>query len=271
MGKASRGEIIATVIRKEYLTPHLIRIYLTSDKLEQFRETTIGDNNKIFIPPEGVEEVFFPRFDELSRQWQHPSDDKAPIVRTYTHRGIDLSKKELFIDFVHHGENGPASKWAIQARPGAKLGIIMRTQPKVLYPPADWYLLAGDATAIPVLSALLESMPATAKGICILEVHGKEDELHIPTNGTFEFIWLHNAEPERHSRLTQKIREITLPAEGTRFGYIATEYTSVKEIRAYLRKEQNWTSKELYAFSYWKSGEAEDQSREDRKKEKENL
>ncbi len=39
-----------TVSRKEYVTPHYIRIYLTGDDMEAFMNTTVGVNNKILIP-----------------------------------------------------------------------------------------------------------------------------------------------------------------------------------------------------------------------------
>jgi len=51
------------VSRKEYITPHYIRIYLTGDDISQFENTTIGVNNKILIPPKGVHEIHFPEFD----------------------------------------------------------------------------------------------------------------------------------------------------------------------------------------------------------------
>jgi NADPH-dependent ferric siderophore reductase len=119
---------------------------------------------------------------------------------------------------------GPASKWAREAEAGSKLGIMMRTEEKELCPTAEWYLLAGDATAIPVLSAILETLPETAKGVCIIEVHGKQDEQPLNTKADIEFKWLHNAEPHVSSEMADKVKNITIP-ETTKFGYVAAEFS----------------------------------------------
>lgn len=269
MAKNSIGQIVAEVTRKEYITEHYIRVYLYSPDVQQFRNTTIGDNNKIAVPPKGLNEIHFPTLDE-NHQWIHPSKEVAPSVRTYTHRGIDLEKNEIFIDFVDHGDGGQASSWARDAEVGSKLGVMMRAEGKELYPQADWYFLIGDGTAIPVLSAILETLPETAKGVCIIEVHGKEDEQILETKADIEFRWVYNTEPESGSDLAGVIKTITIP-ETSKFGYVACEFSSIKEIRSYLRKEKNWTQQELYAYSYWKSGVAENESKADRQKEKDSV
>jgi len=64
---SNKGRIITTLVRKENLSPHLIRCYLTADHLEQFAATTVGDNNKIAVPPAGLNEVHFPEYD-MERQ-----------------------------------------------------------------------------------------------------------------------------------------------------------------------------------------------------------
>ncbi len=66
------------------------------------------------------------------------------------------------------------------------------------------------------------------------------------------------------------VRNLHIP-DGSKFGYIATEFSSVKEIRTHLRKEKNWQQSELYAYSYWKAGVAEDKSQADRRKEQESV
>lgn len=259
-----------SLVRKEFITPHYIRVYLTGEDIDQFKHTTVGDNNKILIPPPGVKEIHFPLFDEETRKWAHPPKELAPTVRTYTHRGIHLERNELIIDFVNHGETGPASAWALNAVPSDKLGVLMRTAPTELYPSVDWYLLVGDATAIPVLSAILETLSPHARGTCIIEVPTKEDEQKIRTSANINFIWLHNTDPQHGSALAKAVKETAIP-EGTKFGFVAAEFSSVKSIRHFLRREKNWMQQELYAYSYWKAGAAEEDSRPDRQAEKKLL
>lgn len=248
------------VKHKEYLTPNYIRVTLTGDAVPQFADTTVGVNNKIFIPPAGVDEIHFPEFNFETREWLHASEALRPTVRTYTHRAIDLEKKEMTIDFVAHGETGPASAWATHAKPGDKLGVAMRKQATQLFPVADWYLLVADATGIPVISAILESLPATARGIAFIEVPTLADEQQISTASGVQIQWVHHATPGIDSPLAGLIKEIALPeTEGTaKFAYVAAEYDIVRHVRHYLRKEKKWGIAELSAYAYWTQGITED-------------
>lgn len=257
-------QAVLRVSRKEYLTPNFLRVFLTGDAVPRFANTTVGMNNKILIPPKGVNEIHFPK---MNKEEDAVPQEKQPIMRTYTHRGIDVEKKELWIDFVAHGDEGPASAWAIHAKKGDVLGVLMKDGKRALYTPADTYLLVGDATAIPVLSAILEDLPETAKGTCIIEVPSKNDEQKLQTKADIQFIWLHNNTPQQGSRLAETLKQQPLP-EDNRFAYVAVEFDSVKAIRNYLRKEKKWPREELYAYSYWRSGVAENKSASDRKAEK---
>lgn len=272
MSKAALQAIKAElkVSRKEYITPHYLRIYLTGPDMAVFSNTTVGLNNKILIPPAGVHKIHFPEFDFEKMEWIQPEESIRPTIRTYTHRGINLATNEIWIDFVVHGDEGPASAWAINTAAGAVLGVLMHSEKSELYPKADHYLLVGDATAIPVLGAILEDLPANARGTCILEVHGPQEEQTLPTKAAIDFIWLHNAAPAEGSALPEIVKQQSLP-ENSRFGYVAAEFSAVKAIRAYLRKEKNWKQEELYAYSYWKAGVAEDKSSKERHQEKDSI
>jgi len=257
---------VLTLKSKQYLSPHYIRAVLTGN-VATFKGVTLGDNNKIFIPPPGTSKVHLKSFDSEKGEWVLPPEELRPIIRTYTTRALDLERGELTIDFVDHGPHGPASNWAIGAEPGSELGVAMKLNKKELFPMVDHYVLVGDATAIPVLGVILEGLPASAKGQCIIEVQDPEDRQDLRTPADIGFTWLYNPDPGRDSKLPEALKEVPLAGE-SRFAFVACEYGSVKEIRQYLRKERQWTSGELYAFSYWKKGVAEDKSAQDRREER---
>lgn len=177
---------VLTVTRKTYITPTYLRVYLTGNDIPLFAETTVGANNKILIPPPGVEEIHFPKFDPITQTMIAPAASVKPFIRTYTHRGIDLNNNEIWIDFIAHGDEGPASAWAISARKGDVLGVMMKRVKKELFPQAASYFLVGDATALPVISVILEQLPSEAEGIAIIEVNSKEDEQALTTQANIQ-------------------------------------------------------------------------------------
>jgi len=257
---------VLTLKRKAYLTPHYLRMVFTGN-VAAYREATLGDNNKIYLPPQGVDKVHLKTWDPQREEWVLPPEEVRPIIRTYTHRAIDLEKGELTIDFVDHGDEGPASQWAHGASPGRELGVAMKLHKKELFPAVDHYVLVGDATAIPVLGVILEQLPPTAQGHCLIEVQGPEDELPLETRAQIQFSWLHNPTPGKDSPLAERVKGLSLP-QGDRFAFVACEFASVREIRQYFRKEKGWAKEELYAFSYWKRGAAENQSAVARREER---
>lgn len=91
-------------------------------------------------------------------------------MRTYTLRTLNVEAREMTIDFVAHGEEGPASRWAINANEGDQLVVFMKVKGKQLIKPADWYFIEGDHTAQPVMRMMLERLPADAKGQDMVEV-----------------------------------------------------------------------------------------------------
>lgn len=252
---------------KEYITPHYIRITLEGEGAKEFAVCSLGANNKIMIPPAGQKEVKLAVWDEANSEWILPAEHERPLIRTYTHRAIDVEHDRIVIEFVDHGDTGPASSWARRAEKGDELGVAMKIRKSTLYPAADWYLLVGDATAIPVLRVILDSLPADAKGHCIVEVHGQEDVQDDFKHPGFTIDWVFNADPTAGSTLHQKVVDTIIPAGKECFGYVACEYQSVKQIREYFKSTLGWDNKSFYAFSYWKAGTAEDKSAEERRDE----
>ncbi|SJN19321.1 siderophore-interacting protein [Sphingobacterium sp. JB170] len=269
MEKPTISKHVFRVSSTSRITPHYIRVKLTSDEPSGFEQCSPGANNKIFVPPAGQKKVEFAIFDGEKGEWVMPGENIKPIVRTYTHRGMDAASGEVIIDFVDHGEGGPASAWARSARVGDELGIAMKIRSTVHYPEGTgWLLLVGDATGIPVICCILESLPRDAKGRCIVEVPSQDDIHPELVHPGFEITWLINANPQVGSKLAQTVRELALPADKESFAYIACEYSSVKAIRSYFKQALGWGPKQYYAFSYWKAGSAEDKSANERREEK---
>ncbi|WP_223607854.1 siderophore-interacting protein [Chryseobacterium sp. OSA05B] len=242
---------VFTVKDKKYLTPHLIRVVFKIDEtqIELLTNVQSGSNNKIFIPDHTAD--------------QNP--EPAVRIRTYTNRKIDLENRELTIDFVAHGENSPASAWAMNAKPGDLLEIGMKESTRPLVPDADFYLLVGDATALPVISAIVEQLPSFVTAKVFLEVHGKEDETILCSAADLSVEWLNNPHPEKGSQLAHLVKSFVFPKGILKeYVYAATEYTTAKEIRSYFKTELNWDSHGMHMVSYWKAGQSEDETSGDR-------
>ena len=270
MKKKTATRQTGVVTSKEFLSPHLIRIKLKVEAIDEFQNATIGDNNKILIPPPGVNKIYFPESDPQTGDPIVIPEHLAPVRRTYTHSGIDLDHSEIFIDFVHHGDNGPASAWALNCKPGDVLGIMMRSHPKELFPKVAHLILIGDATALPAIMAMINQVPRQTIVTAIIEVHSQEDQLELPDNDNINIHWLHNQTPEKGSKLAEKAMSLTLPKD-SRFAFVAAEFNTVKELRNYFRKEKQWDRTELSAYSYWRAGVAEDRSEKDRRQERDAM
>jgi len=232
---------------KVYLTPHYIRVVLTGDDISLFSGVTVGLNNKLFIP--------------------NKKDSENPYRRTYTLRALDVEAGEMSIDFVAHGDEGPASAWAIHSVAGDTIEVVMKDKSAPLYPEADWYLLAGDHTALPVISVILETLPAYAEGFAFIQVQGPEDILDIKTPSKVKINWLFGDHVQQPHLLLGAVSNVILPREKTKYIFAAAEADAVRSLRGYF-KETGIQREELSAYAYWKAGTSEDGSEAERRKEK---
>ncbi|QBQ41707.1 siderophore-interacting protein [Sphingobacterium psychroaquaticum] len=254
MNETKKIRSLFTVKDKIQLTPHMIRVifHLSDEHVELLAGVRAGSNNKLFVP-----------------QKKNDKEMGDMVMRTYTNRVIDFVNRELWIDFVAHGENGPAGAWAMHAVPGDMLEVGMKESVRPLVPEAKSYLLVGDATALPVIRAILEQLPAATEVEVIMEVHGTADEAYLADMNDTRIHWLHNPEPEQGSKLAEVVeRYDILNTDPSRFIYVAAEYNTAKVLREYFRGIANREASSMYITSYWKAGEAEDESSARRKEDK---
>ena len=96
------------------LSPNFIRVTFAGPELEGFPKGHHGANCKLVLPREGESRDAF----EAYFAPDGPGEKIHP-VRTYTVRAYREDVLELDIDFVAHGDVGPATRWAQAARPGS--------------------------------------------------------------------------------------------------------------------------------------------------------
>ena len=143
------------------------------------------------------------------QQWLSLEPSERGDMRTYTVRDsrCDQETPELDVDFVMHfdaaGNGGPASQWAAAAEPGDRVWLIgpnihaASCSTAGAYGGIEWrpglaqnVLLAGDETAVPAISAILESLPKDIKGHAFLEVPHGSDCQDIQTRSGVGISWL---------------------------------------------------------------------------------
>ncbi len=244
---------VLTVKKAWHITPGMIRVTFAGPELEGLPEGHEGANCKVMLPTPGESrETFAERL----------ANGPAPIRRTYTVRHYRADEQEMDIDFVDHGDTGPASSWARRAKPGDYMGFAGPGPVKVKDFYADWYLVAADPSALPVAAATLEAMPRDAKGIAIFEITGPEDRQEINAPEGVKMIWLDHPTPSQHSdRQIKMIQDMTWP-EGRVQTCIAGESGVIKALRTYLLQERKLPREDTYISGYWKIGLVEDEHQE---------
>jgi len=81
----------------------------------------------------------------------------------------------------------------------------MGVEASELYPKADQYILVGDATGIPVLSAILEDLPKEAIVNAFIEVETVEDIQVLQTKANANIEWIVNASPGKSTELAENV------------------------------------------------------------------
>lgn len=233
-----------------YLTPHMIRVVFTSPELASRPEGCEGANCKIFLPAVGQSA------DDFLVQI---NDGPRPTVRTYTVRNFRKAALELDIDFVAHGDEGPASAFAMQAMAGDFIGFRGPSDLKISDYYADWYLFAADMSALPVAAATLEIMPRDAKGLAIFEIQTEDDVQKIDAPKGIEIRWLIQSDPHVASRAQEAAIRATQMPKGVIQTCIAGESGVIKSLRGYLSNETDIPKEDIYISGYWKIGLIEDE------------
>lgn len=255
--KKSRPQVNLTVLRKEQLSPHMVRIVAGGEGFSDFADNGFVDRYvKIVFPQPGVE---YPSPLDLWTVRETMPREQWPFTRTYTLRWVDPEARELAIDFVVHGDEGLAGPWAAKAQPGDALTF---TGPGGAYnpnPEADWYLFAGDEAALPAIAACIEALAAEATGLAFLEVGSEADIQPIAAPARLDITWLpRNGAPAGSSDLlVNAVADAPWP-DGTADVFAHGERGYMKALREVLFKQRGLERRQVSLSGYWAQGRVED-------------
>jgi NADPH-dependent ferric siderophore reductase len=179
------------------LAPSFVRITFTGDDLGDFGVDGLDQRIKVVLPLEATGYDTFPT-DDWYASWRALPPEQQNAFRTYTARAARPALREVDVDFVCHGDTGPASAWAGRARVGDDLMLIGPdatsgvTGSGVEWSPGDarTVLLAGDETAAPAICSIVEALPADARGCVFIEVPTAADELDLVAPPGVDVHWL---------------------------------------------------------------------------------
>ena len=226
------------VLGKRQVTPNMLRVSLGGSEMAGFPAEQTSAYIKLRIFDAG-----------LGRE----------VVRTYTVRSHDAER--IDVDFALHEECGPATLWALNASVGDHIIVGGPGPRKLVHTDADWYLIAGDMTALPAISGNLELLPDTARGTAVIEVTDKADIQDLRKPALFDVHWVVNPHPgQNNGPFIDKGRSIEW-MEGRPSVWAACEFASMRALRDYFRGERGLGNDSLYVSSYWKAGSNEDSHR----------
>jgi NADPH-dependent ferric siderophore reductase len=243
------------VTRTERLGPSTVRITFTGDD-----GLVCGGRDqrfKLFLPHAHQTAPVVPAVsDDWYARWREMDPGRRAIMRSYTIR--EQRDDEIDVDFVLHGDGGPASRWAGRAKAGDRvtiLGPVAADNGGVDFRPppgTDWFLLAADETALPALAGILSWLPAGAQVRAWIEVPHATDVQSLPTDA--EITWLVR---DSGDTLQHAVRAAGLPP-GAPYAWIAGEAGAVRELRRHLVDERGFDRRAITFTGYWRRGASEE-------------
>ncbi len=282
-----------TLLRKEALSPCLWRFTFGGPQVAAMKTCAADQRIKVFLPDAAGRPPALPDAPDWYATYKAQDPATRPPMRTYTIRQLRPEDAEVDIDFVLHGETGPASTWATHAQPGERLQI---TAPNGAYagdpggyewkPPAGLkrLLLIADETALPAVAGILEqlaALPEPPQTQAFIEVPHNGDQIALASWPGLAVEWMARDENAPGALMVLAAERATLPlsapARGAPvladvdvdsvilwdqaapqdsgfYGWVAGEAAAVLAIRRLLIQERGIDRKALNLMGYWREG-----------------
>lgn len=256
------------VLRTARLGPTLVRVTFGGGELALLASGGRDQRFKLFLPRPGQDAPVMPDPSDPDwfAAWRALDPSVRGIMRTYTVRelrdGRDAVGRpaELDVDFALHGDTGPASGWALTARPGDRvtiLGAVDEDNAGIDFRPPPGtgsVLLTADATALPAVAGILAWLPPGLPARVWIEIPHADDRRELPSRAETVVTWLIGDDAPS---VLEAVRAAELPAN-TPYAWIAGESGTVKALRRHLVSERGFDRRAITFTGYWRRGATED-------------
>lgn len=257
------------VLRTARIGPGMVRVTFGGPDLKAFVSDGRDQRLKLFFPHAGQDAPVVPveAGEEWFGAWMALDADVRAIMRTYTVRDARTGgdePDEVDIDFAMHGDTGPASRWAANARPGDRLVTIGPAAPDnggADFAPQDgaqWVLVAADETALPAVEGILRWLPADLPAQVWITVEHDGDKRELPCAAPAEVRWIvREGTGATATAVADAITAAELP-EGTPYAWIGGEAGMVRAVRRNLVRDRGFDRKTVTFTGYWRRGATDD-------------
>ncbi|MFJ1899321.1 siderophore-interacting protein [Streptomyces sp. NPDC088115] len=246
----------------ERISPRMLRISFSGDALASLMEDRPDQQMKLCFPRAGQSVPRLPEpdaEDTYGMRWYEAylaiPEPERPLMRSFTVRSYHPGSGLMAVDFVLHGDEGPATRWARTAGPGDVVGMV---GPSSAYarplPRAGHLLLAGDESALPAIGTILEALPAGARATVCAEVADAAEEQRFDSAAEVTVCWVHR---DRGGSLLDAVRSAELPRGGTA-GWLAGEAGTVRALRRHLVEERGLPRSAVEFSGYWRRALTQD-------------
>jgi NADPH-dependent ferric siderophore reductase len=216
------------VLRTEWLTQSYLAITFGTPELEGFTSLGFDDHIKLLFQTGG----------------------DSPAMRDYTPRSFDPLTRELTIEFAIHQPAGPATAWALGAKPGDTLDIGGPRGSFILDDVFDGYLFIADEAGVPALRRRLEELREGVPVHAILLQTEPGAPIPLPERAGLHAVAL----PATPDAVAAHLSRAPKP-EGEVYAWVAAEASLARDLRALLVEDLGYDRRWVKAASYWRRGE----------------
>lgn len=259
----------AQVVAVRPVGTSLVRVTLGGPDLAGFAGGGRDQSVSLFLPHPGQPAPVVPveAGEGWYAAWRALDPRVRAVLRSYTIRAQRPERAEVDVDFVRHGDTGPATRWAGRARPGDRvllLGPAVPDDRSVRFqPPAgtDAVLLVADETALPAVGGILDWLPAGTPARVFVEVPDAGDIQQLPSAARAEVTWLvRGGTAPGTTLLADALRAARLPG-ATPYAWVAGEAAMVRAVRRHLVAERGLDRSRVTFAGYWRRGASEEDLR----------